>query len=112
MFLAEKPNGAANLDSFKPAGFYYKEVWRPTSDVLLRQFDDTAAITRCLEGKVLRMYGDSTVRQWFEYLTAALPGETAPVFRSCVIRYARPQQTNSWPNSVPFMVNPRNVSLK
>ncbi|XP_023690819.2 NXPE family member 3 [Paramormyrops kingsleyae] len=69
----EKPNGAANLDIFKPAGFYYKEVWRPTNDVLLRQFDDTAAVTRCLEGKVLRIYGDSTVRQWFEYLTTALP---------------------------------------
>ncbi|XP_014832371.1 PREDICTED: NXPE family member 3-like [Poecilia mexicana] len=28
----------------------------------------------CLKGKVLHLYGDSTIRQWFEYLTETLPG--------------------------------------
>uniref|UniRef100_A0A8C5DJR2 NXPE C-terminal domain-containing protein n=1 Tax=Gouania willdenowi TaxID=441366 RepID=A0A8C5DJR2_GOUWI len=28
----------------------------------------------CEEGKVVHMYGDSTIRQWFEYLNTTLPG--------------------------------------
>ncbi|KAI5621336.1 NXPE family member 3 precursor [Silurus asotus] len=31
------------------------------------------AITRCLKGKTLYMFGDSTMRQWFEYLTDFVP---------------------------------------
>lgn len=40
----------------------------------MRQFNDSSAITQCLKNKVINMYGDSTVRQWFEHLIAFVPG--------------------------------------
>lgn len=41
----------------------------------MRQFNQSSAIVQCLKNKVINMYGDSTVRQWFEYLIAFVPGE-------------------------------------
>lgn len=41
----------------------------------LRQFNDSSAVTQCLKDKVINMYGDSTARQWFEYLITFVPGE-------------------------------------
>lgn len=41
----------------------------------MRQFNESSAVTYCLKNKVINMYGDSTVRQWFEYLIALAPGE-------------------------------------
>ncbi|KAF7656388.1 hypothetical protein LDENG_00041830 [Lucifuga dentata] len=56
-----------------PSGYYYGGSWRPLGGVMMRQFNDSSAITQCLRGKVINMYGDSTVRQWFEYLSAFVP---------------------------------------
>ncbi|KAM3861700.1 NXPE family member 3 [Diretmus argenteus] len=56
-----------------PSGYYYGGSWRPLGAVTMRQFNDSSAITQCLKGKVINMYGDSTVRQWFEYLNAFVP---------------------------------------
>ncbi|KAM9462829.1 NXPE family member 3-like [Clarias gariepinus] len=42
-------------------------------ELLISWFNDSAAITHCLRGKLVYMFGDSTVRQWFEYLTAFVP---------------------------------------
>uniref|UniRef100_A0A3Q0SZB9 NXPE C-terminal domain-containing protein n=1 Tax=Amphilophus citrinellus TaxID=61819 RepID=A0A3Q0SZB9_AMPCI len=39
----------------------------------VRQFDTSSAITQCLKGKVVHMYGDSTIRQWYEHLNETLP---------------------------------------
>lgn len=41
----------------------------------MRQFNESSAVTECLKNKVINMYGDSTVRQWFEYLITLVPGE-------------------------------------
>ncbi|KAM8908092.1 NXPE family member 3-like [Spinachia spinachia] len=56
-----------------PSGYYYQGVWRALVGNTLSQFE-SSAITQCLKGKVIHMYGDSTIRQWFEFLNAALPG--------------------------------------
>ncbi|KAL6097337.1 nxpe3 [Pungitius sinensis] len=56
-----------------PSGYYYQGVWRSLGDTTLSQFN-RSAITQCLKGKDVHMYGDSTIRQWFEFLNAALPG--------------------------------------
>ncbi|XP_062414450.1 NXPE family member 3-like [Pungitius pungitius] len=56
-----------------PSGYYYQGVWRALGGITVSQFN-TSAITQCLKGKAVHMYGDSTVRQWFEFLNAALPG--------------------------------------
>ncbi|KAM9446823.1 NXPE family member 3-like isoform 1-T1 [Clarias gariepinus] len=54
-------------------GYYYNNSWRPLNAMDMHHFKDSAAITRCLKGKIVHMLGDSTVRQWFEYLTAFVP---------------------------------------
>ncbi|XP_028310953.1 NXPE family member 3-like isoform X4 [Gouania willdenowi] len=57
---------------FRPSGFYYKGVWKSLGGTQVYQFD-TQSIIQCLSGKVVHFYGDSTIRQWFEYLNKALP---------------------------------------
>ncbi|XP_058248222.1 NXPE family member 3-like [Hemibagrus wyckioides] len=66
--------GLANLKKYeKTSGFYFHNVWRPLRGAALQQFNDSSAITQCLRGKIIYMLVDSTVRQWFEYLTASVP---------------------------------------
>ena len=60
---------------YTPSGYYYQSSWRSFGGTTVRQFNDSSSITQCLSGKVIHMYGDSTVRQWFEYLNAFVPGE-------------------------------------
>uniref|UniRef100_A0A3Q2XGZ6 Neurexophilin and PC-esterase domain family, member 3 n=1 Tax=Hippocampus comes TaxID=109280 RepID=A0A3Q2XGZ6_HIPCM len=55
------------------SGYYYQDSWRPLGDVAMRKFDKAAAISQCLANKVVYMYGDSTIRQWYEYLVTVLP---------------------------------------
>ncbi|KAM9824577.1 NXPE family member 3-like [Neosynchiropus ocellatus] len=59
-------------ESFGLSGFYYKGLWNSLSGAKVQRFNNSA-ISRCLQGKVLHLYGDSTVRQWYEYLTQSLP---------------------------------------
>ncbi|XP_042367478.1 NXPE family member 3-like isoform X2 [Plectropomus leopardus] len=54
-------------------GYYYQGVWRALKGTTVPQFNSSSAITQCLKGKVVHMYGDSTIRQWFEFLNATLP---------------------------------------
>ncbi|XP_036772342.1 NXPE family member 3 isoform X1 [Manis pentadactyla] len=55
-----------------PSGYYYKDQWRPRK-FKIRQFNDPDNITECLQRKMVYLFGDSTIRQWFEYLTAFVP---------------------------------------
>ena len=66
-----------------PSGYYYEDSWRPLNGVTMRQFNESSAITQCLKNKVIYMYGDSTVRQWFEHLPAFVPGDSC----FCLIFY-------------------------
>uniref|UniRef100_A0A096M8J4 Neurexophilin and PC-esterase domain family member 3 n=1 Tax=Poecilia formosa TaxID=48698 RepID=A0A096M8J4_POEFO len=56
-----------------PAGYYYQDAWRALDGTSVHQFNNATAISQCLKGKVLHLYGDSTVRQWFEFLIAKVP---------------------------------------
>ncbi|XP_067897027.1 NXPE family member 3-like [Heterodontus francisci] len=56
-----------------PSGFYYKDQWMSTT-CNIRRFDTPAKITDCLQRKKVYLFGDSTIRQWFEYLTMFVPG--------------------------------------
>ncbi|XP_063070049.1 NXPE family member 3 [Engraulis encrasicolus] len=63
-----------DVAKFVPSGYYYQGSWRPLSAMPpMQQFNDSSAITQCLSGKLFYMFGDSTVRQWFEYLNAFVP---------------------------------------
>ncbi|XP_056412249.1 NXPE family member 3 [Hyla sarda] len=57
---------------FLPSGYYYRDQWISGSSILW-QFDKSSDITDCLQGKVVHLFGDSTIRQWFEYLTDVVP---------------------------------------
>ncbi|MCI4378420.1 hypothetical protein PGIGA_G00215710 [Pangasianodon gigas] len=59
--------------NYNAAGYYFHNSWRPLSGAVIQQFNDSSTITHCLRGKIIYMLGDSTVRQWFEYLTAFVP---------------------------------------
>ncbi|XP_077411354.1 NXPE family member 3-like isoform X1 [Vanacampus margaritifer] len=68
-------NGSKIPDPVKLAtsGYYYQDIWRPLGGVTERQVDGLS-ITQCLANKLVYLYGDSTMRQWFEYLVTVLPG--------------------------------------
>ncbi|XP_015258874.1 PREDICTED: NXPE family member 3-like [Cyprinodon variegatus] len=55
------------------AGYYYQGEWRALDGTTVRQFTNNSAISQCLKGKVLHLLGDSTIRQWFEYLITNTP---------------------------------------
>uniref|UniRef100_A0A8C5PCD6 NXPE C-terminal domain-containing protein n=1 Tax=Leptobrachium leishanense TaxID=445787 RepID=A0A8C5PCD6_9ANUR len=58
----------------QPSGYYYQDKW--TSLVCLAQhFPQSADARACLRGRDIHMLGDSTVRQWFEYLEKFIPCE-------------------------------------
>ncbi|XP_030608742.1 NXPE family member 3-like [Archocentrus centrarchus] len=71
----QKGQSDANSSSVEsgPSGYYYQGVWRALGGNTVRQFDTSSAITQCLKGKVVHMYGDSTMRQWYEHLNETLP---------------------------------------
>ncbi|XP_078138229.1 NXPE family member 3-like [Centroberyx gerrardi] len=57
----------------EPSGYYYQGVWRALGGATVHQFNDPAIISECLRDKVVHLYGDSTIRQWFEHLNSVLP---------------------------------------
>ncbi|XP_034546053.1 NXPE family member 3-like [Notolabrus celidotus] len=63
-----KGNGTSEL-----SGYYYQGEWRTLGGTRVRQFNSSSAISQCLKGKEVHLYGDSTVRQWYEYIGASLP---------------------------------------
>ncbi|KAI1899663.1 hypothetical protein AGOR_G00064100 [Albula goreensis] len=71
VYLEKTVNADAAM--FRPSGFYYQDAWHALGGLSVQQFNETSAITECLQGKVVHMYGDSTARQWFEYLNAFVP---------------------------------------
>ncbi|XP_066578225.1 NXPE family member 3 [Amia ocellicauda] len=66
---------APGLDTPVPAGFYFQDRW--TSLVCsARSFSSAEQIVGCLKDKQLYMMGDSTLRQWFEYLQTTVPSKS------------------------------------
>ncbi|XP_033979641.1 NXPE family member 3-like [Trematomus bernacchii] len=68
-----QPEVESSIVNFQASGYYYQGLWRALDGNTVRQFTGASAITQCLKGKVVHLYGDSTIRQWFEFLNAALP---------------------------------------
>ncbi|KAK2839951.1 hypothetical protein Q5P01_013691 [Channa striata] len=69
----ERSNIKPDPVKLEPSGYYYEGTWRSLSGIAVRQFNGSPSIIPCLRNKVINMYGDSTVRQWFEYLIATVP---------------------------------------
>ncbi|MEE6505907.1 hypothetical protein FKM82_007375 [Ascaphus truei] len=61
-----------SLKNPDPSGFYFQDQWE--SRVCTNQhFNDPSNVTACLSGKVVYMFGDSTLRQWWECLVDFVP---------------------------------------
>ncbi|KAJ8389258.1 hypothetical protein AAFF_G00121230 [Aldrovandia affinis] len=68
----QTPACQPGLDTPVPAGFYFQDHW--TSLVCRsRAFNTASLVSACLKDKQVHMMGDSTLRQWFEYLESAVP---------------------------------------
>ncbi|KAM5173167.1 NXPE family member 3-like [Mantella aurantiaca] len=62
----------SGLKNPNPSGFYYKDVWK--SLVCANEpFDNHSKAAQCLAGKMVYMLGDSTLRQWWEYIVNFIP---------------------------------------
>ncbi|XP_052024208.1 NXPE family member 3-like isoform X3 [Apodemus sylvaticus] len=56
----------------KPSGFYHQDRWHSTF-CSSRSFPTVDSIRNCLAGRIVYMMGDSTLRQWWEYLRDTVP---------------------------------------
>uniref|UniRef100_UPI0037E7255C NXPE family member 3-like n=1 Tax=Semicossyphus pulcher TaxID=241346 RepID=UPI0037E7255C len=70
---AGQPEVKESIGKSGVSGYYYQGVWRALGGIKVRQFNSPSAVNQCLKGKIVHLYGDSTIRQWFEYLNAFLP---------------------------------------
>ncbi|XP_060886392.1 NXPE family member 3-like [Labrus mixtus] len=97
----EQPMDSQGSGKSGLSGYYYQGVWRSLGGTKVHQFNNSSAISQCLKGKVVHLYGDSTVRQWFEYLDASLPD-------------AKEINRNNPKKSGPFMIwdNAKNILVK
>nr|XP_034958023.1 NXPE family member 3-like [Zootoca vivipara]XP_034958053.1 NXPE family member 3-like [Zootoca vivipara] len=55
-----------------PAGFYYQDAWVSLL-CSSRPFTTPDSALSCLKGKIVHMVGDSTLRQWWEFLVEFIP---------------------------------------
>ncbi|XP_049644140.1 NXPE family member 3-like [Suncus etruscus] len=60
------------LPDSRPSGFYYGDVWYSLS-CSSRSFSSADSILGCLAGHEVHMMGNSTLRQWWEYLRDTVP---------------------------------------
>ncbi|XP_058873350.1 NXPE family member 2-like [Acipenser ruthenus] len=71
LFLDRVPQAAGKcqlgMSSPSPSGFFHSDRWN-SSYCRMSHFQNVNDINQCLQGKQVYMWGDSTVRQWFEYL--------------------------------------------
>ncbi|KAM9824578.1 NXPE family member 3-like [Neosynchiropus ocellatus] len=64
--------GVTKSPNISQPGFYYHGVWRTLSGPPVHRFNTPTAVSQCLQNKQLFLYGDSTVRQWYDYLTSTI----------------------------------------
>ncbi|KAM7377937.1 hypothetical protein PAMA_013039 [Pampus argenteus] len=69
----DQPEVRSSIVQSGPVGYYYQGAWQALSGTVVRQFSTSSDITQCLKGKMIHLYGDSTIRQWFEFLNTVLP---------------------------------------
>ncbi|KAM4523257.1 NXPE family member 3-like isoform 1-T2 [Fundulus diaphanus] len=72
-FPWDAPGEMSNPIRSRPAGYYYQGAWQSLDGTQVHQFNTITSINQCLKNKVVHLYGDSTIRQWFEHLNKSLP---------------------------------------
>lgn len=69
MTITISPQSGETKMRFEPPGYYYKNQYRPLKGPTVRSFDNASVITACLNGIRLHMFGDSTIRQYYMYIS-------------------------------------------
>ncbi|XP_038945907.1 NXPE family member 3-like [Rattus norvegicus] len=72
MALPSRPPCHPGHLSPKPSGFYHQDRWHSTF-CSSRSFPTVDSVLNCLAGRIVYMMGDSTLRQWWEYLRDTVP---------------------------------------
>ncbi|XP_062399016.1 NXPE family member 3-like [Sardina pilchardus] len=54
-----------------PAGFYLRDAW--TSFVCVARHFDAGNTTKCLKDKHIYIMGDSTIKQWYDFIIGSVP---------------------------------------
>uniref|UniRef100_A0A8C6QSY6 Neurexophilin and PC-esterase domain family, member 5 n=1 Tax=Nannospalax galili TaxID=1026970 RepID=A0A8C6QSY6_NANGA len=70
--LSSRPPCRPGHLSPKPSGFYHQDRWH-SRFCDSRSFPTVSSILDCLAGRIVYMMGDSTLRQWWEYLRDTVP---------------------------------------
>ncbi|XP_073403264.1 NXPE family member 3-like [Dendrobates tinctorius] len=62
----------SGLKNPNPSGFYYQDAW---NSLLCsnQHFNNANKVAKCLSDKMVYMFGDSTLRGWWEYLVKFVP---------------------------------------
>ncbi|OCT77298.1 hypothetical protein XELAEV_18032497mg [Xenopus laevis] len=55
-----------------PSGFYYQDFWQSLA-CRNKAFPKPSDVTKCLSGKIIYMFGDSTTYQWLTFLLNFIP---------------------------------------
>lgn len=72
--LSGEPEVKSRNGQHKPSGYYFQGLWRAIGGTAVQHFNTSSAVTQCLKGKKVYLYGDSTIRQWFEHLSSTVEG--------------------------------------
>ncbi|XP_075922336.1 NXPE family member 2-like isoform X1 [Petromyzon marinus] len=67
------PPCTTGLGNPSPSGFFWNGAWN-SSYCAMRRFDTPQLVTECLKEKHIYFLGDSTIRQWWEYLVSFTKG--------------------------------------
>ncbi|XP_038624178.1 NXPE family member 3-like [Tachyglossus aculeatus] len=70
--LPPRPPCGPGLGLAEPSGFYHRNQWTSLS-CASRAFPTPGHVLDCLAGKLVHMIGDSTLRQWWEFLLDTVP---------------------------------------
>ncbi|XP_078507375.1 NXPE family member 1-like [Lissotriton helveticus] len=68
---AVKPKCQTGMKPQWPGGYFHQDLWYPASCSLSR-FNTQDEVNSCLKGRYLHLIGDSTMVQWYVYLTGLL----------------------------------------
>ncbi|XP_071954284.1 NXPE family member 3-like [Antedon mediterranea] len=84
------------------AGFYFKDKWYSNECTLKNITVQTALSSGCLQHKRLYFFGDSTIRQWYEYFVSKVENATSQKYTAGATKYTGPLYANSTKYNMTF----------
>ncbi|XP_031762014.1 NXPE family member 1 isoform X2 [Xenopus tropicalis] len=68
-----KPKCSVGMYPPFPGGYFFNNVWHPVF-CNLSTYEPHSLVDKCLSDKLIYLMGDSTIRQWIEYLPSIMKG--------------------------------------